>query len=122
MQPLSEEEEERLAKEAAERKAEEEEEEKKALKAASRLAVIFVIAPDVQEDKPRKLAERVEKLCEKANVRCGIVPSPDVLVAALANYANEIAGRKVTDLDDPVYAPAAPEETFLLPRAEQHLK
>lgn len=87
---------EQRAREEAERRAKEEEEEREAREAASRLAVLFVITPE-QNAKTPKLVETVRRWCDISGARCAILPSPDVLVAALARFATEVAGRKVTD-------------------------
>eukprot|EP00928_Gymnodinium_smaydae_P053916 TRINITY_DN3779_c0_g2_i2.p1 TRINITY_DN3779_c0_g2~~TRINITY_DN3779_c0_g2_i2.p1 ORF type:complete len:1370 (-),score=247.02 TRINITY_DN3779_c0_g2_i2:56-4006(-) len=105
--------------EEAERKEKLQREEAEARVAASKLAVIFVIAPDAHERdmRNRNLAERVLNLCQMAGAPCGIVPSPDLLVGALAQYASEQSGRRVTDPPPP--PEIAPEDvSFSLPEAD----
>merc|ERR1711959_619053 len=99
--------EEKESKEEEDRRVEEEkqrqvEEEQKARLDASKLAVIFVINPG--DPKSRELGERVKKLCQMAGARCGLVPSPDMLVRSLAHFANAVAGRRVTDSEVEVEA------------------
>jgi hypothetical protein len=74
----------------------EEREQKEARDIGSRLAVLFVVSPREHERSPA-LAATVRRWCELSGAHCAILPSPDVLVAALAAYANEKAGRGVTD-------------------------
>lgn len=91
-------------REEAERQAQEEKEEEMAREAARRLAVIFVISPKAHAKSP-DLTEKVRRWCEISGAHCAIVPSPDVLIAALARYANLVAGRSVLEKELP---PASP--------------
>lgn len=52
------------------------------------LAVLFVISPE-QHSKTPNLAAQVEGLCRDVGAPCAIVPSPDILVAAVALYAKK---------------------------------
>jgi hypothetical protein len=56
-----------------------------------RLAVLFVITPE-QDRKTPELAEKVQKICSHGGVSCAILPSPDVLVAALHRFTEETLG------------------------------
>jgi len=80
--------------EEAERRAKEEEAE--AREAASGLAVLFVVTLKENEKSPN-LVKDVRRWCEYSGAHCAIVPSPDVLTAGLARYANQIAGRSVIE-------------------------
>lgn len=100
----SDEQEEELTEEDKERiKREEEEalreEEEKAKDQAASLAVLFVISPESHakdQNKP-KLADKVIRLCQESGAHCAILPSPDVLVGCLREFANKVARRSVTD-------------------------
>lgn len=63
------------------------EELQRAREAGKKLIVLFVVSRGEHVRKP-KLAQRVRRLCELAGAQCAILPSPDVLVASLAMYAN----------------------------------
>jgi len=80
--------------EEAERRAKEEEAE--AREAASGLAVLFVVSLKENEKSPN-LVKDVRRWCEYSGAHCAIVPSPDVLIAGLRRYANQIAGRSVIE-------------------------
>mmetsp|Transcript_79287 Transcript_79287/g.220454 ORF Transcript_79287/g.220454 Transcript_79287/m.220454 type:complete len:598 (+) Transcript_79287:72-1865(+) len=56
---------------------------------AAKLAVLFVVTPD-QHAKTPWLAAKVRELCAGNGAHCAILPSPDVLVAALYHYTNEV--------------------------------
>lgn len=105
---------EQRTKDEAERRAKEEEEERErereAREACSRLAVIFVISPEHHATSP-SLVDKVRRWCDICSAHCAIIPSPDVLVAALARYANRIAGRCVTQ---PALLPTAACDGFEL--------
>jgi len=96
---------EQKAREEAERRAREELEEEEAREAGSRLVVLFVVTPEAHEKNP-KLVEKVRRWCDISGAHCVIVPSPDVLVAGLARYANHVARHKVIEADPNV--PASP--------------
>lgn len=108
---------ERLQREEQERREKEEEEErrekeeKEAKSRASRLCVLFVITPKMHKEKPQ-LAARVRSLCASSEACCEIVPSCDVLVAALAEYANAVHG--CTVLGQPVLAEPDVEDIEVL--------
>lgn len=85
----------RMLKEEMEQRKREEHEELK-WKKGSKLVVLFVVSPKQHADDPG-LAKKVRKMCELAGARCAILPSPDVLVASLAQFAKLIAGRRVTE-------------------------
>jgi hypothetical protein len=53
------------------------------------LAVLFVITPE-QDKRSPTLAKKVRTLCSESGAHCAILPSSDVLVAALAQYAKEM--------------------------------
>jgi len=97
-------EEEKREKEAEEerRKLEEEQQEEEAREIGKRLAIIFVITPHQHEKDLHQhgmpLADKIQRLAELSGANLAIVPSPDVLVASLARYANSVAGRRVTEL------------------------
>lgn len=102
LEPTPEEEQRRKEEEEEQKRKEDEEEQKRredeeaARHKCSRLAVIFVITPSAHKSKP-SLAKTVSKWCEISGARVAFVPSPDVLVATLANFANNYAKRRVTD-------------------------
>jgi hypothetical protein len=56
---------------------------------ASKLAVLFVISPE-QEKRTPHLASEVRALCANSGAHCAIVPSPDVLMAAVAQFTEEV--------------------------------
>mmetsp|Transcript_111632 Transcript_111632/g.316067 ORF Transcript_111632/g.316067 Transcript_111632/m.316067 type:complete len:324 (-) Transcript_111632:313-1284(-) len=85
------------AKEEADRRAAEERDEREAREVGSRLAVLFVISPEQHRLTP-ELAGRVRRWCQLGGAHCAIVPSPDVLIAALMRYANSVANATVTGL------------------------
>jgi hypothetical protein len=57
----------------------------------AQLAVLFVISSEQHRRTP-ELAEKLRFLCRDNNAHCAILPSPDVLVAALAQYSKEFHG------------------------------
>lgn len=65
---------------------------------ASKLAVVFVVSPEQAERTPN-LAGEVRKLCSDKGAHCAIVPSPDVLVAALAQFTREAGDTHTPCLD-----------------------
>lgn len=100
---LEEEDERRRVREEAERKArEEEEEEREARAVAAKLAVLFVASPE-SYTKNSKAADKVTRWCEISGAHCAILPSPDVLVFALAKFAESVSGKTIT-------APSVPEK------------
>jgi len=105
--PWEEQEEQRRREDEEEQKRQEEEDAAK--EKCSRLAVIFVITPEAHKKKP-SLAKTLIKWCETSGARLAFVPSPDVLVATLAKFANHHAKRRVTDrrTDADASAAAAP--------------
>jgi len=52
------------------------------------LAVLFVVSPAEHRMHP-ELAKKVQDFCSMWSAECVILPSPDVLVASLAHYAQE---------------------------------
>jgi hypothetical protein len=52
---------------------------------ATNLAVLFIITPEQHERTPQ-LAEQVGSLCSEHGAHYAILPSPDILVASLAEY------------------------------------
>jgi len=100
---------------------EREEEEQQARENASQLAVLFV-NPPAQHSKKPKIANRVQTLCQLSGAQCALVPSPDVLVAALAQYANEISGRTVTEPARicEAYGTTSPHGSPLLAQSSPH--
>merc|ERR1711920_860491 len=71
-----------------------------AKEASRNLVVFFVIEPgksDGERKKKKTLADTVVNLCKFSGANCLILPSPDVLVGALATYANKGEERKVTE-------------------------
>jgi len=96
------EEREQRLREEAERRTKEEEDELRARESGAKLAVLFVVPPVEAGGCPdelgrrRKLAAKVHKWCALSGAQCAILPSPDALVAALAHFANSVAGRSVT--------------------------
>jgi len=93
---LTSEELEQRAKDEAERLARAAEEERIAQEAGSKIVVLFVVTPE-QHEKTPTLSQKVRRWCELSGAHCAILPSCDVLVATLRNYANKVAGRRVTD-------------------------
>jgi len=87
-------------KDEEEQKARDLEEEELARKAGSKLAVLFVIPPKLHKRSPQ-LAKQVQRLCELSGAHCAILPSPDVLVAALLKCARQAvqAEAKIEDSD-----------------------
>eukprot|EP00756_Hemistasia_phaeocysticola_P031529 Hpha_TRINITY_DN16358_c1_g2::TRINITY_DN16358_c1_g2_i1::g.60291::m.60291 len=77
---------------------------------ASKLAAVFVISP-AQHARTPDLAARVRNLCAEVGGKCAIVPSPDVLVASLAHFANQVMGNRVTD-DQDYKSPLLKEESM----------
>jgi len=71
-----------------------------AREAASKLAVVFVITPKEHMKNPW-FARKLKRMCELSGAHCAIVPSPDMLVASLAQYAVEVSGKRVTDFEEP---------------------
>lgn len=55
---------------------------------ASNLAVLFVVTAEQHHRSPT-LAARVCEICQTAGAHCAILPSPDTLIAALAQYTRE---------------------------------
>mmetsp|Transcript_100970 Transcript_100970/g.175301 ORF Transcript_100970/g.175301 Transcript_100970/m.175301 type:complete len:520 (-) Transcript_100970:279-1838(-) len=55
---------------------------------ASNLSVLFIVTPEEHKRTP-SLANKVSNLCRAAGAQCAILPSPDVLIAALAHYTRE---------------------------------
>merc|ERR1712048_1027911 len=53
------------------------------------LAVLFVVSPQ-QHEKSKLLADRVRELCKAEGAFCAILPSPDLLVWSLAEYAKDV--------------------------------
>jgi len=60
-----------------------------AARSTATLAVLFVITPE-QHTRTPKLAGKVRNLCAEAGAHCAILPSPDVLMAALAQFTEEV--------------------------------
>jgi hypothetical protein len=56
---------------------------------ASSLAVLFVISPEQYRTTPA-LASEIRTLCAESGAHCAFVPSPDILVAALAQFTKEV--------------------------------
>merc|ERR1719433_2407463 len=61
---------------------------------AAGLAVLFVVTP-AQRDRTPGLGGRVRSLCSTAGAHCAVLPSPDVLIAALTRFTREAAGETV---------------------------
>merc|ERR1719510_1834924 len=57
---------------------------------ATKLAVLFVVSAE-QHKKAPELADKVSALCAENGAQCAILPSPDVLVAALAHFTQAVA-------------------------------
>jgi hypothetical protein len=60
------------------------------IRLASKLAVLFIISPD-QHTRTPYLASEVCALCAAHGAHCAILPSPDVLMAAMARFTQEVA-------------------------------
>merc|ERR1712032_519900 len=84
------------AKEESERLAKAAEQERIAQEAGSKIVVLFVVTPE-QHEKTPTLSKKVRRWCELSGAHCAIIPSCDVLIATLTNYANKVAGRRVSD-------------------------
>jgi hypothetical protein len=57
---------------------------------ASKLAVLFVISPEQHRRTPT-FVDEVQAVCSESGAHCAILPSPDVLGAALARFTQESA-------------------------------
>eukprot|EP00929_Paragymnodinium_shiwhaense_P008287 TRINITY_DN112234_c0_g1_i1.p1 TRINITY_DN112234_c0_g1~~TRINITY_DN112234_c0_g1_i1.p1 ORF type:complete len:1372 (-),score=297.54 TRINITY_DN112234_c0_g1_i1:49-4140(-) len=107
----------RSQEDEAERLKEDEEEENVAREAATRLAVIFVISPEQQRKDGGALYDKVKKWCDISSAHLGIAPSPDVLVGALASYANMVAGKTVAEPPAALPTALVPDPLISTPEA-----
>jgi len=65
---------------------------------ANHLVVLFVVSPE-QHARTPQMAEKVQKLCAENGAHCALIPSPDVLVAALEEFSKEhMPSRKTSEV------------------------
>jgi len=62
---------------------------------AAKLAVLFVITPE-QNQKTPQLFTKIRSLCATSGAQCAILPSPDVLVATLRQFARTVVSETAT--------------------------